>query len=248
MIMPEQSTNTTSEDVSLVIKMSSTHPHSSPFYIWLAVTRVHCCIFFSHASCELPVTSLASEELLKSKKICVIEDTRTCVHPPRGCNAYLLTCSVVFEMKRKHPVAVMDTWPVRADGLLPVEEKKKAFRSYGALSITNCQALSSGEVAEDIYLFIYLFFPTCLSSEAEIGLHQDPLNFQSGFLKCNHRHTGNLDVSCCTEGQERKKKKTVSGNLAAVVMYMNKIEQKRKKKKKMKWKNSAALWKHLTKL
>lgn len=134
-------------------------------------------------------------------------------------------------MKRKRPVAVMDTWPVRADGLLPVEEKKKAFRSYGALSITNCQALSSGEVAEDYY-FIFYFFPTCLSNEAEIGLHQDPLNFQSGFLKCNHRHTGNLDVSCCTEGQERKKKKQVSGNLAAVAMCMNQIEQKRKKKKK----------------
>lgn len=151
-------------------------------------------------------------------------------------------------MKRKRPVAVMDTWPVRADGLLPVEEKKKAFRSYGALSITNCQALSSGEVAEDYY-FIFYFFPTCLSNEAEIGLHQDPLNFQSGFLKCNHRHTGDLDVSCCTEGQERKKKKQVSGNLAAVAMCMNQIEQKRKKeRKKMKWKNSAALWKHLTKL
>lgn len=115
-------------------------------------------------------------------------------------------------MKRKRPVAVMDTWPVRADGLLPVEEKKKAFRSYGALSITNCQALSSGEVAEDYY-FIFYFFPTCLSNEAEIGLHQDPLNFQSGFLKCNHRHTGDLDVSCCTEGQERKKKKKWNGKI-----------------------------------
>lgn len=121
----------------------------------LLVTQVHCCRFSSHAACELPVTSSASEELLKSKRICVTEDTSTCVHPPRGCNAYLLTCTVVFEMKRKRPVAVMETWPVRADGLLPVEEKKEAFRSYGALSITNCQALSSGEVAEEVF---YSFF------------------------------------------------------------------------------------------
>lgn len=135
-------------------------------------------------------------------------------------------------MKRKRPVAVMDTWPVRADGLLPVEEKKKAFRSYGALSITNCQALSSGEVAEDYY-FIFYFFPTCLSNETEIGLHQDPLNFQSGFLKCNHRHTGNLDVSCCTEGQERKKKKTSQWQPCSCcdVHESNRAKEKKRKKK-----------------
>lgn len=137
-------------------------------------------------------------------------------------------------MKRKRPVAVMDTWPVRADGLLPVEEKKKAFRSYGALSITNCQALSSGEVAEDYY-FIFYFFPTCLSNEAEIGLHQDPLNFQSGFLKCNHRHTGDLDVSCCTEGQERKKKKNKSVATLQLLRCAWIKSSKREKKKKKKW-------------
>lgn len=136
-------------------------------------------------------------------------------------------------MKRKRPVAVMDTWPVRADGLLPVEEKKKAFRSYGALSITNCQALSSGEVAEDYY-FIFYFFPTCLSNEAEIGLHQDPLNFQSGFLKCNHRHTGNLDVSCCTEGQLRKKKNKSVATLQLLRCAWIK-SSKREKKKEKKW-------------
>lgn len=127
----------------------------------------------------------------------------------------------------------MDTWPVRADGLLPVEEKKKAFRSYGALSITNCQALSSGEVAEDYY-FIFYFFPTCLSNEAEIGLHQDPLNFQSGFLKCNHRHTGDLDVSCCTEGQLRKKKNKSVATLQLLRCAWIK-SSKREKKKKKKW-------------
>lgn len=136
-------------------------------------------------------------------------------------------------MKRKRPVAVMDTWPVRADGLLPVEEKKKAFRSYGALSITNCQALSSGEVAEDYY-FIFYFFPTCLSNEAEIGLHQDPLNFQSGFLKCNHRHTGDLDVSCCTEGQLRKKKNKSVATLQLLRCAWIK-SSKRETKKKKKW-------------
>lgn len=134
-------------------------------------------------------------------------------------------------MKRKRPVAVMDTWPVRADGLLPVEEKKKAFRSYGALSITNCQALSSGEVAEDYY-FIFYFFPTCLSNEAEIGLHQDPLNFQSGFLKCNHRHTGDLDVSCCTEGQLRKKKNKSVATLQLLRCAWIKSSKREKKKRK----------------
>lgn len=123
----------------------------------------------------------------------------------------------------------MDTWPVRADGLLPVEEKKKAFRSYGALSITNCQALSSGEVAEDYY-FIFYFFPTCLSNEAEIGLHQDPLNFQSGFLKCNHRHTGDLDVSCCTEGQLRKKKNKSVATLQLLRCAWIKSSKREKKK------------------
>lgn len=135
-------------------------------------------------------------------------------------------------MKRKRPVAVMDTWPVRADGLLPVEEKKKAFCSYGALSITNCQALSSGEVAEDYY-FIFYFFPTCLSNEAEIGLHQDPLNFQSGFLKCNHRHTGDLDVSCCTEGQLRKKKNKSVATLQLLRCAWIKSSKREKKKKKI---------------
>lgn len=69
-----------------------------------------------------------------------------------------------MQMKRKSPVAVMDTWPVRADGLLPVE--KKPFFHTVFSSIANCKLYLLG-----LQKILFFFFFTLLSDKAEIAFY-----------------------------------------------------------------------------